>query len=104
MTLSRIELDLQDYRISKSWVDSRLDRLGERADLVDLEQERVALALGKCLLDTLRVGDQEIVADNLNLVAKLLGDLNPVGEVVLLEGVLDRDHFFWNKTIVSQLS
>lgn len=65
-----------------------LDRLGDGADLVDLEEEGVARLLLNGGLDAEGVGDEEVVAHNLDL-----GGLHVVGpsvKVVLVEGVLDR--------------
>ena len=64
-------------------------RLGERADLVDLDQERVGRALPDAAGEPLGVGDEEVVADELDLVAELRGQLLPAGPVVLVERVLD---------------
>ena len=47
--------------------------LGERADLVDLDQDRVADARLDAARQALDVGDEEVVADELDLVAERLG-------------------------------
>ena len=49
----------------------RLDRLGERADLVDLDEDRVADAAVDALLQPLGIRDEEVVADELDPVAEL---------------------------------
>ena len=66
-------------------------RLGQRADLVDLDQDGVGEAVLDALGQALGVGDEEIVADELDLLAELVGDRLPAGHVVLGHAVLDRD-------------
>mmetsp|Transcript_896 Transcript_896/g.2413 ORF Transcript_896/g.2413 Transcript_896/m.2413 type:complete len:484 (-) Transcript_896:141-1592(-) len=68
-----------------------LDRLGDGADLVDLEQQRVARLLLDGALHADGVGHQQVVADDLHLVAHAGGDRGEGVEVVLGKGVLDRD-------------
>lgn len=68
-----------------------LDGLGDGTDLVHLQQERVAQLLVDTGLDALRVGDEEIVTDDLNVLAHALGHLDVAGEVVLIERILNRD-------------
>ncbi len=71
-------------------IDS-LERLGQRADLVHLDQHRVGDALGDAIGQTDGVGHEQVVADQLNLVAQFLGQQFPTGPVVLGHAVLDRD-------------
>mmetsp|Transcript_54085 Transcript_54085/g.136063 ORF Transcript_54085/g.136063 Transcript_54085/m.136063 type:complete len:475 (-) Transcript_54085:104-1528(-) len=71
---------------------ARLDGLGDGADLVDLEEEGVACLGVEGLLDALDVGDEEVVADDLDLLAEVLGHLGVALKVVLVEGVLYRHH------------
>ena len=66
-----------------------LDRLGDRPDLVDLEQQRVARLLLDRGLDARRVGHEEVVADD--LAEARGGEGGGVVPVVLVEGVLDGD-------------
>ena len=66
----------------------RLDRLRDGTDLVNLEEETVAGLLLDRSLDAERVGDREVVADDLD--AGLAGEVAPRLPVVLVEGVLDR--------------
>ena len=68
-----------------------LNGLGDGANLVDLEQEGVAELLVNASLDALRVRDEQIVTDDLDAVTNLLRHLDVGGEVVLVEGILDRD-------------
>ena len=68
-----------------------VERLGERADLVDLDQNRVGNARLDALLQELRVGHEQIVADQLEFVAELVGDQLPAVPVVFGQAVLDRD-------------
>ncbi len=69
----------------------RGERLGERADLVDLDQDRVAEAALDAVGEPRDVGDEQVVADELALVADQIGDLLPAVEVVFRHAVLDRD-------------
>ena len=66
--------------------------LGDGSDLVDLEKKRVTHFLVNSGLNSGGVGDEEVVADNLDLVAELLGHFNVSLEVVLVEGVFNRNH------------
>ena len=49
----------------------RFERLGQRADLVDLDQDRVGTALFDAGGQAFGVGDEQVVADELALVAEL---------------------------------
>jgi len=68
-----------------------LDGLGDGADLVDLDQDRVAGAHADALLQALGIGDEEVVADDLYLVAEGLGHLDVAVPVILVQRILDRD-------------
>ncbi len=64
---------------------------GDGADLVDLDQDGVGDLLLDSLLQALRVGDEEVVADELDFVADLLGEELPAVPVVFGEAVFDGD-------------
>ena len=68
-----------------------LERLGERADLVDLDQDRVGGTQLDALLEALGVGDEQVVAHQLHLVANATGELNPAVPVLLGHAVLNGD-------------
>ena len=68
-----------------------VERLGERADLVDLDEDRVADALLDPAPEEVDVRHEEIVADELHAVAEPVGQRLPAVPVVLAEPVLDRD-------------
>src|SRR5690606_28790688 len=68
----------------------RFDRLGQRADLVDLDQDAVADSLVDAALQTLGIGDEQIVADQLYAAPQSLGQGAPAVPVVLATAVLDR--------------
>mmetsp|Transcript_46026 Transcript_46026/g.144785 ORF Transcript_46026/g.144785 Transcript_46026/m.144785 type:complete len:418 (-) Transcript_46026:660-1913(-) len=70
----------------------RLDRLGDGADLVHLEQQRVASLVVDGLLHARRVRHQQVVADDLARLAELGRHRSVRRKVVLVKGVLDRDH------------
>ena len=65
------------------------ERLGQRADLVDLDQQRIGQALFDPHRQALRVGDEEVVADQLNAAAQLVGHGLPAFEIVFGHAVLD---------------
>lgn len=67
-----------------------LDRLGEGTDLVDLEEKGVASLELDSLLDAKRVGDSQVITDNLDILG--LVEVAPGLPVVLSEGVLDGDN------------
>mmetsp|Transcript_35903 Transcript_35903/g.94395 ORF Transcript_35903/g.94395 Transcript_35903/m.94395 type:complete len:425 (-) Transcript_35903:517-1791(-) len=69
-----------------------LDGLGDGADLVDLEQQRVARRLVNRLLHARGVGDQEVVAHNLTFSAHGGRHRLVRVKVILIEWVLDGDH------------
>lgn len=65
---------------------------GDGADLVDLQQERVAALLFESDGDTVDVGDGKIITDDLcSLTFELAGERGPGFEVVLFEGILNGD-------------
>ena len=51
----------------------RVDRLGQRANLVDLDQDAVGDPFVDAALQALDVGDEQVVADQLAAVAELFG-------------------------------
>ena len=65
--------------------------LGDGADLVDLDEDGVGDLLLDSLLQALGVGDEEVVADELDLGADEVGELAPAGPVVFGETVFERD-------------
>src|SRR5690606_16332194 len=68
-----------------------LEGFGQGADLVDLDQDRVGGAAVDAFLEDLRVGDEQVVADQLDLAADAVGELLPAVPVVLGHAVLDGD-------------
>ena len=68
----------------------RRDRLGERTDLVDLHEDAVGHALGNTTGEPLGVGDKQVVAHELHLLAELLRDQLPALPVILRAAVFDR--------------
>ena len=69
----------------------RVQRLSQRADLVDLDQDRVGDAAGDALLQARDVRDEEIVANELDPVPDRIGQMLPAIPVVFRHPVLDRD-------------
>ena len=68
----------------------RLDGLRNGTNLVNLEQETVASLLLDGSLDTERVGDGQVITDDLD--TGVLGEVAPGLPVVLVEGVLNGDN------------
>ena len=77
-----------------------LEGLRQGADLVDLDQQGVGCVLLDALGQAGRVGDEEVVADQLDLVADLLGQLDPAVPVVLVQRILDGD----DRVLVDQVA
>src|SRR6516164_5551807 len=66
-----------------------LERLGERADLVRLDEDGVGDVLGRRLAENAGVGDEHVIADQLHALAERLGELGPAVPVGLAHAVLD---------------
>src|SRR3546814_20139620 len=60
----------------------RVERFTERADLVDLDEQRVGEAVLGPLFEPQRVGDEQIVTDELALVADEVGERLPARDVI----------------------
>ena len=67
-----------------------VERLGERADLVDLDEDRVADALIDSAAQEVDVRHEEVVADQLRTSPEAIGERLPAVPVGLAEPVLDR--------------
>ena len=77
-----------------------VERLGERTDLVYLDEDRVGAAHFDTLLQEFDVRYEEVVADKLALAAELCGEQLPAFPVVLRHTVLDRvDGIFGNQAL-----
>ena len=57
-----------------SHIDS-VEGLGERTDLVDLDEDRVTAAFSDTATEVLYIRDEEVVTDELDLLAELVGKL-----------------------------
>lgn len=66
-----------------------MDRLGKSTDLVNLEEESIAGLEFDGLLDAERVGDGQIITDNLEV--RGLVEVAPCLPVILSKGILDAD-------------
>src|SRR4029077_14728083 len=66
-------------------------RLGQRSDLVHLDEDRIGETVGNALREQLLVGAEEIVTHQLYPAAERRGEGFPAGAVVLAQAVLDRD-------------
>src|SRR6202035_2303269 len=69
----------------------RGERLRQRTDLVDLEQDGIGTAVFDAVGKARDVGDEQIVADQLAFVADQIGQFLPAVHVVFRHAVLDRD-------------
>src|ERR1035437_9346356 len=67
-----------------------LERLGDRADLVQLHEKAIRDAVGDALLQDLRIRHEVIVADEVDLRPELLSQELPARLVALGAAVLDR--------------
>ena len=77
-----------------------VERLGQRTDLVHLDQDRVGAAHFDTLLQEVHIGHEQVVAHELALAADLLGEHLPTVPVVLRHTVLDRvDGVFGNQSL-----
>ena len=68
-----------------------IQRLGQAADLVDLDEDGVRATKLDALRQTLGVRDEQVVAHQLHLVADAVGQLLPAVPVLLGHAVLDGD-------------
>src|SRR5437867_2940459 len=83
---------VHDGRVARSL--RHLDRLQgfrQRADLVQLDEDRVPNALRNPLREDLRVGHEDVVANELHSMPQPLGEHLPALPVLLAQSVLDRD-------------
>src|SRR5204862_7800257 len=67
-----------------------LERLAQRPDLVDLDENRVADAILDAAGETFRIRDEDVVADELAPLAEGARELGPSVPIVFGEAVLDR--------------
>jgi hypothetical protein len=67
---------------------NRVDRFGQRTDLVHLDQDAVGDAFVDAALQDLGVGDEQVVADSCTLVAQFLGQQFPAVPVAFVAGRL----------------
>ena len=58
--------------------------------MVDLHQQRIRCTLVDSFTQALRIGDEEIITDDLYLVADLAGEVNVAVPVIFIQWVLDR--------------
>src|SRR5262249_40457819 len=67
----------------------RVEGLRQSADLVDLDQDRISNAHAHTSREALSVGNEQIVANELGLCAKLPCELLPTGPIVFSETVFN---------------
>ena len=73
--------------------ENGVDSFAERADLVWLDEDGVSGLHVDAFLEKLRIGNEEVVADELDTVAEALGKHLPAVPVVFAEAVLDGDYW-----------
>ena len=69
-----------------------LQRLGQRSNLVQLDQDRIADPIADALREDLHVGHKDIVPDQLHTFPKTLGQHAPALPVKLTQTILDRQN------------
>src|ERR1051326_66003 len=67
-----------------------LQGLGDAADLVDLDQDRVRGALSDAPLQAFHISYEQVIADKLDAIAEAPGQLAPTVPVVFGQAILDR--------------
>src|SRR5580700_8468569 len=76
-----------------------IERLGERSDLVHLDEDCVRGGFFDAAFEEAHVGDEEIVADELDALPERLRQRHPAGPIALREAVFDRD----DRIVVTEL-
>ena len=69
---------------------NRLKRFGQRANLIDLDQNAVRRFLFDAALQPHRIGDKQIIPDQLYIRAYFRGQRGPTSPIFLSHAVLDR--------------
>ncbi len=82
-----------DYRaiaVTHTEID-RLQGFRQRTDLIDLDQDRVRRVFINPRLQTLRIGDKQIITDELAATAHFRRQSLPVFPVLFVQAIFDRD-------------
>ena len=74
--------------------------LGDAADLVHIEEEGVAGLFVDCLLDSGGVGDEEVIADDLDLFSDFGSEFSVGFPVILIEGVFDGNNWVFGDQLL----
>src|SRR2546423_3245964 len=69
---------------------NRIQSLAHRSDLIHLDQNRVGYPLIDSFLQELNVGDENVVAHQLNLPAEFLGQVRPAVPIILRQPIFQR--------------
>lgn len=85
-------LDLENWSTSARFLaaDSRIQRLGNRSNLVDLQQQAVAGFFLHGLANAGGVGHREVVSNHLDVCA--FSEVGPGRPVILVKGIFDGNH------------
>ena len=80
-----------------------VERLGERADLVHFDEDRVCHTLVDAFAEEFHIGDEQVVANQLGGRAERVGEFFPADPIVFGAAVLDRDDgvFFAETGVIS---
>jgi hypothetical protein len=83
---------MRDHRLVRGRTRQldRIERFGEGADLVELDQDRVRDVLVDPALQPLDIGDEDVIANKLEPLAEPIGQESPALPLVLGEAVLER--------------
>ena len=82
--------DDRGVAVTAAQVDG-LQSFGNCADLIELDEDGIGHALLNAALQPLDVGHEDVVADNLNAAAELVGENLPARPIVLGQAVLKRN-------------
>ena len=81
-----------------------IESLGQRTDLVDLDQDRVGDALFDSFLQDRRIRDEQVVADQLDLLAQTVSQLLPAVPVTLAQTMETIGYFSIHSAYMSIIS
>src|SRR4051812_45080087 len=82
----------------------RLERFAQRADLIDLDENRIRDAVLDAAREALRVRDEQVVADELTTIAEARRELRPTIPVVFGQSILDGHDWIFVDPILVELN
>lgn len=81
--------------------DSRSQRLGNRSNLVDLQQQAVAGFFLHGLANAGGVGHREVVSNHLDVCA--FSEVGPGRPVILVKGIFDGNHCVFGRRLIAAM-